>query len=353
MPIEFRPERWMGVLMSLVLAGMTMAQSPAAESDGHQRNTSQDRITRISEKSMESSEAAAARRHAGATDESADSRLVNLKFPGGALIQYVSMVRQSTGANVLIAPGLEAVDVPAMELKDVAESSAIAVLEGLDAKPMCPDCKVKVSREGADSGRERPIYRISSASVYRGPAQSRSAESSPVSTVENVSDIVASGVAAGDLLQAIETAVTMVESDKGRSPSGVPITIKFHEATGLIIARGEPESIANLQMVVASLRNSQQAARQRQQEMEMQIGASDQVLKAQLESISSERNKFEVQLDTLKTENDRLRSRLTATEDALTAAQRVAETAHRDHNELQAQIMELQDRLKEKQAKQP
>lgn len=133
--------------------------------------------------------------------------------------------------------------------------------------------------------------------------------------VENIADLVESGLKSEDVLQAIETAIAMFVDIK------VKPDIRFHEPTGLIIARGNSEQMDVISMVIEGLRSSpaltrRQADAEREKEargmaMERESLAAELYrLREQSEVTNRERTEAMVRLEATMVELQRLRDQV-------------------------------------------
>lgn len=177
-----------------------------------------------------------------------DSRLADLRFSGGIVGDYVQAVRKAfPDANILMDAEVERLPMPEVELTSVGLKSALQLLEFQSQEDSHESLRVDV--HCLTERYARPVYRI--LAKVRGP---RSRDRSQVWTV---ADLLAAEMKPEDVLSAVETAMGLLAEDGFE-----PAQIRFHEATGLLVARGLNEQIDAIDEIVARLRETVQLRRE-------------------------------------------------------------------------------------------
>jgi hypothetical protein len=188
--------------------------------------------------------------------------LIDLDFPGGTVNDYISAIcKVGDAVNIALAPEAGELAVPPVRLTRVSIDSALSLLDGRRGTHTGAMIELETDRFGPDDAGGSPVY------IVRGKLLSRQAAPEPAGTSSAwaVSDILASGVKPEDLLTAIEAALAMIGG------SAEPAQLRFHAATGLMIARGNGEQITTIAQIISASRS---AAEQRQQEPVRQLHAA-------------------------------------------------------------------------------
>jgi len=190
--------------------------------------------------------------------QSEEPLLVDIAFEGGTVADYIETINALAGkTNILISPEAADLPVPAMTLYNVDTNAAVYLLKTIrDIRPDGRVRSIEIDRTPASQHNSSMIYSIQASRSFGQP------DEPPVTSVLSVAGLLNRGIGTADLLTAIETALQLA------GPEGPPTTIKFHEATGLLIARGTPNQIDTIRVVVkeigVSLEFMQAAERQRE-----------------------------------------------------------------------------------------
>lgn len=242
--------------------------------------------------------------------ESVDSaRMLTLDFPGGTVAQYVDLIRNTLtehrqAANIMLKDGAADVTLPAMELMDVSLSTALKLLHQHRSSTPTGDAILDIELV---TGAGAPIY-IVSAHPIGDPAKPPSGALRV--HVWNVGELLAGDIKADDLLTAIEIALSLVQA------SDEPTEIRFHDATGLVIARGTPAQISTIDQVIHQLKNSAERAsieRDRKQKLQeagramMELESREKALAAaqqQVAELDRERESLTRELQMVQDRNE-------------------------------------------------
>jgi hypothetical protein len=233
--------------------------------------------------------------------DTADSTF-DLTFKGGTVAEYVAAVRKADPvANILIMPEAEDVPIPAMELQRVDLSAAMSLLDDHSYEDAGLLVRLDVHRVASTTRKGVEIYSIRAQLANRGSRQA--ARAPQRTTVLSVADLIQgeAAISAEDLLTAIEAAMALTTDDYE------PTQIRFHDATGLLIARGSPEQAATIAEVVDQLRGSVYGARRDQKDAELaERDAMLQQLEMKIRQVEQERNtiisQFEARIAQLESE---------------------------------------------------
>jgi hypothetical protein len=171
-----------------------------------------------------------------------ETPLADLKFSGGLVGDYVKAVRKAfPGANILVDAEVERLPMPEVELTSVGLRSALQLLEFQSQQDSRGSIVVDV--RCLAERRAKPVYRIlARVKGYRPQDRSQA---------WTVADLLAADMKPEDVLSAVETAMELLSEDGFK-----PAQIRFHEATGLLVARGHEEQIAAIDEIVDRLRET-------------------------------------------------------------------------------------------------
>jgi hypothetical protein len=173
--------------------------------------------------------------------------MLSLKFGGGDLAAYVAAVRAAApAANIVVMPDAEGMPMPPVQLEAVPLGAALRLVERefqLDERTWA---KVELQEIGpwqdAESGADRMVFRISAETNRRGPRDKTQTR------VWTIAEILKNDLKPDAVLTAVETAVGLAGAETE------PAQIKFHEPTGLLLARGIPEQVDAVGEVINRLR---------------------------------------------------------------------------------------------------
>lgn len=184
------------------------------------------------------------------TPAATEPPLIRVSYEGGYAADYVEAIRKAAGGiNVFIAPEAVKVPMPPMELTNVTIPAALSLLH----ERLHVDATGQVIRLRFDDGQkfaenEQPIYSI--VADIRGQSMPPGAN-----RVWSVAHLLKHDMKGEDILTAIETSLSLFESNVAK------VQLKFHEATGLLIARGSGEQMAAINEVIEGLSASVAARR--------------------------------------------------------------------------------------------
>lgn len=190
---------------------------------------------------------------------------INLEFPGGTATEYINAVRKAaTDVNIVTMADLSSIQVPPVSLKNVNPASAIEILQSIPQEQPGRHIEIHFREDRPKSREQLPVFTVT-ANIIANSVQGRRAGEQ--TTVASISDLLEGKLKAADLLTAVQTALEMLKNE------AQPAQIRFHEETGLLIARGSDDQISAITMVLQQVR--ERAGRDR-----VRDDARDQLQKA-------------------------------------------------------------------------
>ncbi|HUU82429.1 MAG TPA: hypothetical protein VM243_02890 [Phycisphaerae bacterium] len=227
---------------------------------------------------------------------------IDLEFPGGTVAQYVDALRKVTPeANVVvITPEVLEITLPPVQLKSVGLGDAVFLMEG-DYEPKAHvHVRIEVNQIGPWDESQRAVFQVSGTVVRKGRTGTET-------HVWTVADLLAEGVGPEAVLTAVETALALYAEDHE------PAQVRFHEETGLLIARGDPWQVEVIDDVVDGVREGRQ--RQRESDMQKRKSEADTEtqqrvteLEEQLHARDLETERMVMRLQAIEEERDRLQN---------------------------------------------
>jgi len=265
--------------------------------------------------------------------ESANTYAVclSLDFEGGTATDYLDALRDAAkSANIVVMPGAEHVLMPPVQLKAVALSSAVDLLnnqQSVDEDGMryilsvdqIESDRFELSnddrrREGIDSLTTLPVFvvNVDSEPARLGDSDQTRLESQ-VWALEPLLQLQLQPLSADDVLATIDVALPL-------AAEGEPeVEIRFHEETGILIARGDFRALQMVDNVLNQLEGSAHALRKadeqsrRAQEMEsafQEVREHMEKLTVEREHLAQEAEKIHSRMRELERVMDQLRAEL-------------------------------------------
>jgi hypothetical protein len=253
------------------------------------------------------------------------NNLLTIDFPGGTVADYVASIRkQSPDSNILLMADAEVVPVPAMRLRNVTLGAAIQILD-----PLVLENEMAQVRLGTDVTHNPPgeaVWSIVARAKYqKAPSQT---------AVIAVGHVLAGEVDAESLLTAIETGLSLFGEQYQRPE------MRFHEPTGLIIARGHPQQVSMINDVVNQIYENIKSSQERRLREQSMIDAEQKIsaLEAELSDTVSELTAYRVEIKEVQTQADVIERQLHQSLEGLAARDREVVT-------LQTQLADARARL--------
>jgi hypothetical protein len=181
--------------------------------------------------------------------EQAALPVIDLSFPGGTVLDYVAALRKANPeANIVVDPEAAQIAMPPVTLRRVTVPAALAVLQRRSVNDGRTVIELSLEEVPSFSPEERPTYQVQArtSGAGRAPPPIRSTK------VWTVSRLLGGDITSRKLLSAVETALEVVGSEP--KPD-----VRFHEDTGLVIARGSAEQIEAIADVIDQLSRSLKA----------------------------------------------------------------------------------------------
>lgn len=175
---------------------------------------------------------------------------IDLVFLGGTISEYVEAVRSAAGGGaniVLTTTDAGSVSIPPITLDSVSVGAAVGLLEGEYKVDPHVRIQIHVDSIGPPAEGGTPVFRVSA----RKHGDTAPTEVKVWSVLDLIGDQSAGGkMSAKEVLTAVETAVELlVENDQ-------PAQVRFHQSTGLLIARGTSGQLRAIDQVIGELRGS-------------------------------------------------------------------------------------------------
>lgn len=164
----------------------------------------------------------------------APANLLNFEFSGGPVQEYIEFISEAGGVNVLVSESAASLPLPPVTLKRVSAHSAIQLLKNQRIDTPNGVWQVDINVVGG-GGPEAMLYRVDADGKSRGAAQSAAAYATKT---WSVADLLDGELKPDEILTAIQTVLELTEVGEHEA------TIRFHEATALIMVRGVLEHLA-------------------------------------------------------------------------------------------------------------
>lgn len=146
----------------------------------------------------------------------------DLDFPGGNVGAYVETIRKvCPEANVVMLEGAEKMSVPAVKFRAVTVGAAMRAIERYEQGPNGMHSALIVRSIDVE-GSSESVFKVELDTKPVGPNAAESVH------VWSLAPSIAAGVKVEDALSAIDAALAVDQR---------PVTIKYHEATNLLIVR--------------------------------------------------------------------------------------------------------------------
>lgn len=184
---------------------------------------------------------------AGVFDE---TQVVTVSFEGGSVREYVEAIKKVAPAtNIVVMACADKVEMPAVQLTKVSLSTALQLLDGRSTQGAQGYTELHVQyNEGDEEG--QGIWAIDCETSLRDPYGGRGYR------IWSVKDMVGEDqkTTINDVMSVVDSALSMV--DEGEAEAGTPPQVKFHEATGLIIAKGTDAQLGVIDEVLNAMRET-------------------------------------------------------------------------------------------------
>ena len=165
---------------------------------------------------------------------------VSIQFPGGTVGEYVEALSRATDHANFVVTSTDALDVPLppIQLDSVAVQAAAGLINGVFQTPDGGEMGIEVTTISPPQGDQKPVFRVTAERRGRGRSPHNDVY------VWSVAGLLGENVRAEDMLTAVETAVGLLGGQHGTAE------IRFHQATGLLIAHGTDPQLKAIDRVV-------------------------------------------------------------------------------------------------------
>ena len=169
-------------------------------------------------------------------------QLISIEFRGGKVTDYIAAIRKAApNVNIVVAPEAEEILMPAVALKQVSAASALDLLDERSHQGRNRVVQLIVRHIRVHQPGERPTYHVKA----RIAGRSREGRAE----VWSVAYLLANGLPSKSVLSAVEMALEIVDSS-------TEMDLRFHEDTGLLIARGDEDQLVVIENVLEQLLRS-------------------------------------------------------------------------------------------------
>lgn len=263
---------------------------------------------------------------------------LSLDFPGGTAADYIAALRHAEPrANVVVLGDLDRIKMAPVQLQNADVFSALRVLDQLPPEQDGLAVKVRVDNV-ASSPVSPPVFVVTADIRNRGGATSSS-----FTTVISMADLLGEDLKPADALTAIDATLGLIQGERA------PAEIKFHEQTGLLIARGSPAQVDGIRQVVAQLREREgiiqakqrlaEATRQSQEHTERAARENSNAA-GMAEDLTRQVAEWRTKAELLEKELEHARRRTSALDDELRSTLAKAQALERTVEELQSKVKE-------------
>lgn len=214
--------------------------------------------------------------------EPEENWFIDLAFEGGTAEEYIEVLREAApDINIVAMADLGAFRLPAMELRKVSHEQAVEILNEMDAE--LPDRRLRTVVRLIFDGVGTPIYAVHvQKDQATGPTMAVETRVWPVrQLLEHLED-------PDQLVTAVETALELAE---GRTEQ---LAVRFHEESGLLIARGHEEHVDTIESVLEAMYQQMEweeepsEAEQIRQEYEAEVRELESHATREIEMLSRE-----------------------------------------------------------------
>lgn len=194
------------------------------------------------ERATEWAERETARIRAEGTLIPTDSRpRISVDFPGGTIGEYVAALRKASPvANIVVSREAAGMSAPEIVLREVTLEVAASAVEFQREEGDVWEA-VQVAGMGSGGNGNPTAFRID----YRKNQRSSSTAPKQDASAWSVADLLSSGYESDQVLAAIQV---------GQALFGEAATIKYHEPTKLLVARGTSEQLSLISRTLDQLR---------------------------------------------------------------------------------------------------
>ncbi len=262
-----------------------------------------------------------------------DAGLISVDFKGGTITEYIDALAKAAGSvNVLISTEAADLSMPPVKLTKVSVSAAIDLVNGTRTDKNDRFVNLDVDHLRQYEANEQETFKINA----NRPSRGRPTEVKTLSKVWSIAHLIQDGVFNSKVvLDAVEMAIAVTKSTS-------KVDIRFHEATGLLIASGSTSQLSAIENVLGELGQSQQMKSYKSQ---LKLESDLEHLKNELNITSDKANASAVKQAQLEDENKALRLELETQMGRFVATTRMLNEREGMLRDTTSKLRELQDVL--------
>jgi len=262
-----------------------------------------------------------------------DAGLISVDFKGGTITEYIDALAKAAGSvNVLISTEAADLSMPPVKLTKVSVSAAIDLVNGTRTDKNDRFVNLDVDHLRQYEANEQETFKINA----NRPSRGRPTEVKTLSKVWSIAHLIQDGVFNSKVvLDAVEMAIAVTKSTS-------KVDIRFHEATGLLIASGSTSQLSAIENVLGELGQSQQMKSYKSQ---LKLESDLEHLKNELNITSDKANASAIKQFQLEDENKALRLELETQMVRFTATTRMLNEREGMLRDTTSKLRELQDVL--------
>ncbi len=177
--------------------------------------------------------------------------VVNVRFEGGTVKEYVEALRKvAPEANIVVMNCVDKVEMPAVQLTKVSLMTALELLDGRSSQNGQGYTELTVTHNDGDEDGQT-VWVIDCQTSASDPFGGRGYR------IWSIKDMIGEGstTSINDVVSVVESALSMVSEGGTEGEAQLP-QMKFHEATGLIIAKGTDAQLSVIDEVLEAMRDS-------------------------------------------------------------------------------------------------
>lgn len=264
-----------------------------------------------------------------------DAGLISVDFPGGTITEYIDALAKAAGSvNVLISTEAADLSMPPVKLTKVSVSAAIDLVNGTRTDKNDRFVNLDVDHLRQYEANEQETFKINAQSP--GRRRPTEVKTQTPSGVWSIAHLIQDGVFNSKVvLEAVEMAIAVTKSTS-------KVDIRFHEATGLLIASGSTSQLSAIENVLDELGQSQQMKSYKSQ---LKLESDLERFKNELNIASDKANASAVKQFQLEDENKALRLELETQMARFVATTRMLNEREGMLRDNTSKLRELQDVL--------
>jgi hypothetical protein len=187
---------------------------------------------------------------------------ISIDFKGGTVEQYIETVRKAAApkaVNIFVPVEVNNIEVPAIRLQSVTLWTAWSALEPAVRQP--GTLAIQIGQMGERSGstvssEAVQVYVDRNRPMLANPRGDSSVAPDSVEVI-SIADLVDPRGGSEPLMKVEDVLAAVEVASKISADAGMPVpTLKYHQASGVLIARGNPGANALVRQVVGTIRQN-------------------------------------------------------------------------------------------------